>query len=81
MPVDFPPWARIYAFFRRWRDNALLKEFHNRLRGRVRDELGRDAQPMAGVIDSQSVRAHAVVGADSRGFAGGRLVARNSTAG
>ncbi|KUN04766.1 transposase [Streptomyces canus] len=74
MPVDFPPWDRIYAFFRRWRDNALVKEFHDRLRARVREELGRDAQPTAGVIDSQSVKADAVVGSDSRGFDGGKLI-------
>jgi transposase len=74
MPVDFPPWDRIYAFFRRWRDNLLVKEFHDRLRARVREELGRDAQPTAGVIDSQSVKADAVVGAESRGFDGGKLI-------
>jgi transposase len=36
--------------------------------------LGRDAQPTAGVIDSQSVKADAVVGADSRGFDGGKQI-------
>ncbi|MFE2971890.1 IS5 family transposase [Streptomyces sp. NPDC059340] len=74
MPGDFPPWDRVYAFFRRWRENALVKEFHDRLRGRVREKLGRDAGPTAGVIDSQSVKADAVVGADSRGFDGGKLI-------
>jgi transposase len=74
MPADFPPWDRIYAFFRRWRDNFLVKEFHDRLRARVREELGRDAEPTAAVIDSQSVRADAVVDADSRGFDGGKLI-------
>ncbi|MEU9918924.1 IS5 family transposase [Streptomyces sp. NPDC051001] len=74
MPADFPPWDRIYAFFRRWRDNLLVKEFHDRLRARVREELGRDAEPTAAVIDSQSVKADAVVGADSRGFDGGKLI-------
>ncbi|MEU2427120.1 IS5 family transposase [Streptomyces sp. NPDC007851] len=74
MPVDFPPWDRIYAFFCRRRDNALAKEFHDRLRARVREELGRDAQPTAAVIDSQSVKADAVVDSDSRGFDGGKLV-------
>ena len=74
MPVDFPPWDRVYAFFRRWRDHGLVKEFHDRLRGRVREQLGRDAEPSAGVIDSQSVKADAVVGTDSRGFDGGKLV-------
>ncbi|MDT0468958.1 transposase [Streptomyces gibsoniae] len=74
MPADFPPWDRVYAFFRRWRDHGLVKEFHDRLRGRVRMSLGRDAEPTAGLIDSQSVKADAVVGADSRGFDGGKLV-------
>jgi transposase len=74
MPGDFPPWDRVYAFFRRWRDHGLVKEFHDRLRGQVRETLGRDAAPTAGVIDSHSVKADAVVGSDSRGFDGGKLV-------
>ena len=74
MPADFPPWDRVYAFFRRWRDHGLLTEFHDRLRGRVREREGRNAEPTAGVIDSQSVKADAVVGSDSRGFDGGKLI-------
>lgn len=74
MPVDFPPWDRVYAFFRRWRDHGLVKEFHDRLRARVREKLGRDTEPTAGVIDSQSVKADAVVGADSRGYDGGKQI-------
>jgi transposase len=74
MPTDFPPWDRAYAFFRRWRDHALVKEFHDRLRARIREKEGRDAEPTAGVIDSQSVKADAVVGSDSRGFDGGKLI-------
>jgi hypothetical protein len=49
-------------------------ELHDRLRAKVRERLGRDAEPTAGVIDSQSVKADAVVGADSRGFDGGKLI-------
>lgn len=74
MPADLPPWDRVYAFFRRWRDHALVREFHDRLRGRVRQKAGRDVEPTAGVIDLQSVKADAVVGADSRGFDGGKLI-------
>lgn len=74
MPADFPPWDRVYAFFRRWRDLGLTREFHDRLRARVRRQAGRDAEPSAGVIDSQSVKADAVVGADSHGFDGGKLI-------
>nr|WP_306284204.1 IS5 family transposase [Streptomyces sp. Termitarium-T10T-6] len=74
MPADFPPWDRGYAFFRRWRGHVLVQEFHDRLRDRVRQMAGRDVEPTAGVIDSQSVKADAVVGADSRGFDGGKLI-------
>ncbi|MFV0126162.1 hypothetical protein ACLGI4_00230 [Streptomyces sp. HMX112] len=50
-----------------WRDHALVKECHDRLRARSREREVRDAGPTAGVIDSQSVKADAVVGTDSRG--------------
>ncbi|GGT84810.1 hypothetical protein GCM10010272_31830 [Streptomyces lateritius] len=42
--------------------------------GQVRERSGHDALPSAGVIDSQSVKADAVVGAGTRGFDGGKLV-------
>ncbi|WP_030595919.1 IS5 family transposase [Streptomyces anulatus] len=74
MPADFPPWDRVYAFYRRWRDHGLVREFHDRLRARVREMVGKDTEPTAGVIDSQSVKADAVVGADSRGYDGGKQI-------
>lgn len=36
----FPPWDRVYAFFRRRRDHTLVKEFHDRLRARFREREG-----------------------------------------
>ncbi|WP_406335862.1 transposase [Streptomyces sp. NBC_00203] len=74
VPADFPPWDRVYAFFRCWRDHGLVREFHDRLRRKVRRLAGRDPEPSAGVIDSQLVKADAVVGSDSRGFDGGKLI-------
>lgn len=74
VPGDFPPWDQGYAFFRRWRDHGLVREFHDRLRGQVREKLGRNAEPTAGLIESQSVKADAVVGLDSRGFDSGKLI-------
>jgi transposase len=71
---EFPHWARVYAFFRRWGENGLVAESHDRLRGRGRGREGRQAEPMAGIIDAQSVKAAANVPAASRGFDGGRLV-------
>ena len=74
MPVDFPCWKRVYAFFSRWRDNKLIKEFHDRLRDRTRAHAGRNAEPSAAIIDAQSVKAAANVPAASRGFDGGKLI-------
>ncbi|MFE9637190.1 IS5 family transposase [Streptomyces sp. NPDC006463] len=74
MPVDFPAWARVYAFFRRWRENELIAEFHDRLRENVRKREGREAEPSAGIIDAQSVKAAASVPAASRGCDGGKQV-------
>lgn len=74
MPADFPDWSRVYAFFRHWREHGLITEFHDRLRGRVREREGREAEPTAGIIDAQSVRAAATVPAVSRGYDGGKKV-------
>ena len=70
------PWDRVYAFIRRWRDHSLVKEFHDRLRARIREREGRDTEPTAGVIDSLSVKADTAVGSDSHGFNGGKLINR-----
>jgi transposase len=74
MPVDFPDWAAVYRFFRRYLAQGLLAELHDRLRRQVRMKEGRDPEPSAGIIDSQSVKADAVVGAGSRGFDGGKKI-------
>ncbi|GGX45661.1 transposase [Streptomyces albulus] len=78
MPADFPPWDRVYAFFRRWRDHGLIRELHDWLRDGVRRAEGRDAAPTAVIVDS--LKADATVKNDSRGYDGGKKVnGRNST--
>ena len=72
VPVDFPAWDRVYAFNRRWRVKGLLKELHDRLRGQVREDAGRDPEPSAGIVDSQSVRASAHVPKASSGYDAGK---------
>ena len=72
MPVDFPYWRAVYDFFRRWRTYDYVRELHERLRLTARERAGRNAEPSAGVIDSQSVDASETVGEDSRGYDGGK---------
>jgi transposase len=74
LPVDFPPWQAVYAFFERWNARGLPQGLVDRLRGRLRVACGRADLPTAGSIDSQSVKAADTVGAASRGFDGGKKI-------
>lgn len=56
LPHDFPPWQTVYAYFARWRDDGTWRYIYEVLHQRWRQQLGRSAEPSAGIIDSQSVR-------------------------
>ncbi len=56
LPHDLPPWGTVWAYFRRWRDDGTLDRLHDELRDRVRTEAGRDPNPSALILDSQSVK-------------------------
>jgi transposase len=74
MPVDFPPWEAVYAFFQRWNQRGLPQRLTHRLRQRLRVGLGRDRQPSAAIVDSQSVKAADTVGAGGRGYDSGKKI-------
>lgn len=56
LPHDFPPYTSVYDYFRAWRDSGLWERVNTVLREQVRQRVGRDAQPSAAIIDSQSVK-------------------------
>ena len=58
----------MYGYFAAWRDDGTLARLHDALRAQVRAAAGRDAEPTAAVIDSQSVRAADTVPKASRGW-------------
>ncbi|MGW3679025.1 transposase [Streptomyces prasinus] len=66
--------ASLSSNLRRWWDKGLTVELPDRSRERVRQAAGRDAEPTAGIIDAQSVKAAASVPAATRGFDGGKKV-------
>jgi transposase len=68
LPADFPPWKTVYGYFAAWRDDGTLRRLHDGLRAQVRAAAGRNAEPTAAVIDSQSVRAADTVPKASRGW-------------
>jgi transposase len=72
LPADFPPWQTVYFYFARWHDAGVTRTLHDALRGQVRAAAGRNAEPTAGTIDSQSVQGADTVGRGSRGYDAGK---------
>ncbi len=73
LPKEYPPWKTVHHYFRIWRLDGAWKRLRGALRERVRARMGRDPQPTAGVVDSQSVKSIGV-GGQERGYDGGKKV-------
>ena len=57
LPIDFPPWGAVYAFFERWQARGLAETLVHRLRRKLRVHQGRTAGPSASIVDSQIIKA------------------------
>ena len=74
LPREFPPWKTVYDWFRRWRIDGTWERLNAALRERLRTRLGRDPNPSAAIVDSQSVKSTGV-GGNERGFDPAKQVA------
>jgi putative transposase len=71
LPVHFPPWQTVYWWFRRFTRRMLFRLIHDIAVMLDRRYSGRDVNPTAGVLDSQSVKAPY---AQQRGYDAGKKI-------
>lgn len=56
LPHDFPNWSTVYGYFNRWSKDGTWERINAQLRRDLRVAVGRDPEPSAAIIDSQSVK-------------------------
>jgi transposase len=71
MPHDLPNGKTVYHYFRLWKLDGTWEKGMSSLRKKVRTQMGRDPEPSAAIIDSQSIKTSPVRGSE-RGFDGGK---------
>jgi putative transposase len=62
LPHDFPPWSTVFNWYQKWTADGVLEAVHDKLRRMVRVAEGRDAEPTAAILDSQSIKSTDVGG-------------------
>jgi hypothetical protein len=66
--------ADVYWYFKQWEQAKVTEVMLAALREQARVQQGRNPQPSAGIIDSQSVKGADTVGRDSRGYDAGKKI-------
>ena len=56
LPHDFPPSSTVANYYYAWRDSGVFDRMMSELRASARVLVGRNVNPSAGIIDSQSVK-------------------------
>ena len=72
LPHDLPAEGTVREYFHRWRRCGLWEKLNNTLRRQVRQAEGRNEEPSAGIVDSQSAKGSRTSG--TKGFDAGKKV-------
>jgi len=73
LPRDYPRYTLVSYYYQKWVDNGTWEKINQAIRQHLREKRGRNQEPSAAIIDSQSVKGTPESSIES-GFDGGKLV-------
>src|SRR5260370_14261466 len=79
LPHDLPAWGTVYYYFRRWLREGVWDHVLKTLRMEVRKKQGRNDEPSAAIIDSQSIKTSAGRGPEKRYDTGKKTLGAQTT--
>ena len=73
LPKEFPDYRIVSYYYHRWVDKNVFEKINTAIHGQLRKERGRNEQPSAAIIDSQTVKG-TPESVEESGFDGGKLI-------
>ena len=73
LPKEFPDYRIVSYYYHRWVDKNVFEKINTAIHGQLRKEMGRNEQPSAAIIDSQTVKG-TPESVEESGFDGGKVI-------